>query len=73
MRQYKSEFHAGTDKNIIVLNVYVPSSKRRKQMTKEQFQQSRRWAIDALAHARRMLMEITRVPNPYSKPKKKLQ
>jgi hypothetical protein len=71
MRQFKSEFHAGTGKNIIVLNVYVPSNKRREQMTTEQFQESRRWAVEALKDARRVLMDVTRVPHFYSKPKKK--
>lgn len=55
MRQFKSQFHGGTDKDIIVINCYVPSEKRRRAMTKEQKKCAKQWVKDTLSHAKIML------------------
>lgn len=55
MRQFKSQFHAGTDKDIIVINCYVPSNKRHKAMTKDQKKTAKEWKKDVLRDVRRFL------------------
>lgn len=55
MRQFKSRFHGGTDKDIIVINCYVPSTKRKNAMTKQQVKDAKAWAKGTLSHVKEML------------------
>lgn len=58
MRQFKSQFHAGTDKDIIVINCYVPSAKRKKGMTSEQKKAAKKWAKEVIQDVKRFLSDV---------------